>query len=112
MRIFTGLLRGVLLVVALAGPGLAACGQEGIFNVRVYGAKGDGHTLDTKAIDKAVAACVKAGGGVVLVPAGTCVIGTLWLYGNVDLRLGPGSVLLASANTQRLWFAAGLWIKR
>jgi len=99
MRIFNEFTRSVILVVGLVGVGLAASGQEGVFNIREYGAKGDGHTLDTKAIDKAVAACVKAGGGVVLVPAGTYVIGTIRLYSNVELRLGPGSVLLASANT-------------
>lgn len=73
--------------------------QEPVFNVRAYGAKGDGKTLDTKAIDKTIAACVKAGGGTVLVPAGTFVTGTVRLYSNVDLHLAPGSVLLASDNT-------------
>ena len=75
-----------------------------IFNIRSYGAKGDGKTLDTKAIDKAVAACVKAGGGTVLVPAGTFVIGTVRLYSNIELHLAPGAVLLASDNTNDYLF--------
>lgn len=41
------------------------------FNVRDYGAKGDGKTLDSPAIDKAIEACVKQGGGKVVLPAGT-----------------------------------------
>src|ERR1700760_694166 len=93
-------MRSIFLSVALFCAFFsAALGQDGIFNVRNYGARGDGKTLDTKAIDKAVAACVKAGGGVVLVPAGTYVIGTVRLFSNIELRLGPGSVLLASDNT-------------
>jgi polygalacturonase len=72
---------------------------DGIFNIRNYGATGDGHTLDTKAIDSAIAACVKAGGGTVLVPAGTFVTGTFQLFSNMNLLLAPGSVILASENT-------------
>ena len=93
------MIRSLFLSVGFAVFLLAAQGQDAVYNVRRYGARGDGKTLDTKAIDKAVAACVKAGGGVVLVPAGTFVIGTVRLYSNVELRLGPGSVLLASDNT-------------
>ena len=72
---------------------------DGIFNIRNYGATGDGHTLDTRAIDNAIAACVKAGGGTVLVPAGTFVTGTFELFSNMNLLLAPGSVILASENT-------------
>lgn len=70
-----------------------------IFNIKDYGATGDGHTLDTKGINAAIAACVKAGGGTVLVPAGTFVTGTFRLFSNVNLMLGPGSVVMASPDT-------------
>jgi len=69
-----------------------------VFNIKDYGATGDGHTLDTKAINKAVEACVKAGGGTVLVPPGTFVTGTFRLFSNINLMLSPGAVIMASDN--------------
>src|ERR1700760_1505747 len=92
-------MRSLLLSAALAAFSILSVHGQDVFNVRSYGARGDGKTLDTKAIDKAIAACVKAGGGTVLVPAGTFVVGTVRLFSNVELRLAPGSVLLASDNT-------------
>jgi len=71
---------------------------DGVFNVKKYGAKGDGHTLDTRGINNAIAACVKAGGGTVYVPAGVFVTGTFQLFSNVNLFLSPGAVILASEN--------------
>src|ERR1022692_1896737 len=47
-----------------------------IYDIRDFGAKGDGVTLDTKALQSAIDACNKDQGGTVLVPAGTFVIGT------------------------------------
>ncbi len=72
---------------------------DGIFNIKNYGATGDGHTVDTRGVNNAIAACVKAGGGTVLVPAGTFVTGTFQLFSNINLLLAPGSVILASENT-------------
>lgn len=72
---------------------------DGIFNIKNYGATGDGSTLDTKGFNNAINACVKAGGGTVLVPAGVFVTGTLVLYSNINLVLSPGSVIIASPNT-------------
>jgi polygalacturonase len=69
-----------------------------VFNIKDYGATGDGHTLDTKGINNAIAACVKAGGGTVLVPPGTFVTGTFRLFSNINLFLSPGAVILASEN--------------
>jgi polygalacturonase len=46
------------------------------YNVRDFGAKGDGATLDTKALQDAVDACHRDRGGTVVVAAGTFVIGT------------------------------------
>ena len=56
-----------------------------IFDVRTFGAVGDGTHLDTPAIQAAVDACSKAGGGVVLVPPGKYLIGTLFLKSNTHL---------------------------
>ena len=46
---------------------------NGVYDVRDYGAKGDGRTLDHLAINRAIDACVAGGGGQVRVPAGTAV---------------------------------------
>lgn len=67
-----------------------------IFNIRDYGAKGDGATLDSAAVQAAIDACALEDGGVVLVPAGDFVIGTIALKSNVTLRLSARGKLLGS----------------
>jgi len=67
-----------------------------IFNVREHGAAGDGRTLDTAAVQSAIDACAAEGGGTVLVPAGTFVIGTVELKSNVTLHLAAQGRLLGS----------------
>jgi len=72
----------------------------GRFDVRRYGAAGDGKTLDTNAIQAAVDACAKAGGGTVLLAGGTFLSGTIDLRDHVALCVEPGAVLLASTNQE------------
>jgi Glycosyl hydrolases family 28 len=69
-----------------------------VYNVRDYGAKGDGKTLDTTALQTAIDACNRDGGGTVLVPAGTFHIGTIELKSNVTLHLAASATLLGSAD--------------
>lgn len=69
-----------------------------LFNVRDHGARGDGAMLDTQAIQKAIDACTAAGGGVVYLPTGVFLSGTLVLKDNVTLHLSPGAVLRGSRN--------------
>lgn len=66
------------------------------YNVRDYGAAGDGATLDTSALQRTIDACAAAGGGQVAVPAGTYLTGTLHLKSHVELHLEAGSRLLGS----------------
>jgi hypothetical protein len=66
------------------------------FDVRGFGAKGDGKAKDTAAIQKAIDAAGTAGGGTVIVPAGRYLSGTIHLKSNVTLHLWPGAVILAS----------------
>ncbi|MGA7158785.1 MAG: glycosyl hydrolase family 28 protein [Acidobacteriaceae bacterium] len=67
-----------------------------------FGARGDGRTDDTHALQRTMDACAAAGGGVVVLPAGrTFVSGTLVLRSHVELHLAGGSVLRASANRDK-----------
>src|SRR5215469_8427622 len=68
------------------------------YNIRDFGAKGDGTTLDTVAVQAAIDACHKDQGGTVLVPAGVFVIGTVELKSNVTLRIAAAGKLLGSAD--------------
>jgi hypothetical protein len=100
-------------VVASAGSGLLVAnakaaapekiilsGSPGarIYDIRDFGAKGDGVTLDTKALQSAIDACSKDQGGTVLVPAGTFVIGTTELKSNVTLHIAAQGILLGSVH--------------
>ncbi len=66
------------------------------FNVRDFGAVGDGQQLDSPAIDKAIAAAAEAGGGTVLVPAGTYLCGSIHLKSNIRLEIGAGATILGA----------------
>lgn len=81
---------GVCLSIAVAYADPAS------FDVRTYGAKGDGAAKDTAAIQKAIDAAEAQGGGRVVVPAGRYLSGTIHLKSNITLYLSPGAVILAS----------------
>jgi polygalacturonase len=66
------------------------------YDITRYGASGDGKTLCTSAVQKAIDDCYKGGGGTVLVPAGVFRIGTLNLKSNVNLYIEAGAVLQGS----------------
>lgn len=71
--------------------------QSGIFyNVKDYGAKGDGITIDTKAIDATIEAASKMGGGTVFFPAGTYLSFTIHLKSFITLHLDNGATLEAA----------------
>ena len=65
-------------------------------SVSDYGAVGDGAHLDTAAIQEAIEACHASGGGVVNLPPGNYLSGTIVLKSRVTLRLSPGAVLWGS----------------
>ncbi len=69
-----------------------------LFNVRDYGAKGDGRSADTAAINKAIEACSTAGGGLVKLPAGNYLSGTVFLRSGVELHLEAGATLCGSTD--------------
>ncbi|MGB3005055.1 MAG: glycosyl hydrolase family 28-related protein [Chitinophagaceae bacterium] len=66
------------------------------YNIKDFGAKGDGTTLDTKAINDAIDAAAKAGGGTVYFPAGTYLSFSIRLKNHISIFLDAGSVLLAA----------------
>lgn len=71
--------------------------KTGIFNIRDYGAAGDGVQLDTRAIQSAIDDCAKLGGTVIF-PPGSYLSGTIFLKSNVTLQLLAGATLLGSTH--------------
>ena len=70
--------------------------QSKVLNVAEFGAKGDGTTLNTKAIQSAIDAC--PAGGTVLIPGGTFVSGALFLKSHMTLLIAKNGVLKGSTN--------------
>jgi hypothetical protein len=70
--------------------------QTPVFDVTAHGAKGDGQTLDTAAIQKAIDACHSSGGGVVYFPNGKFLTGAIELKSHCTLRISPGATLEGS----------------
>jgi polygalacturonase len=78
-----------------------ACQQrtdKGIYDITQYGAKGNGDTC-THAIQAAINQCTKSGGGMILVPPGKYVSGTIVLYDNIHLKISSGAELMGSLDT-------------
>ena len=76
-----------------------AAGEENTFNIRRFGAVGDGKAIDSKAINAAIDAASAAGGGTVFFPAGTYASYSIRLKSHITLYLDQGAVILAAANS-------------
>ena len=111
MKAFSSIRRNFLrtgslgVVAAIPGLSIAASSQQSpsaseapqtIFDVRKYGATGDGKTLDTAAVNRAIKATADAGGGVVVFPAGTYLCFSIHLKSKIQLHLQQGSVIVAA----------------
>jgi polygalacturonase len=99
MRIVVGLrsIAAVCSVLAMTMSSVPASAAGKVCDVRRYGAKGDGKTKDTVAVQKAIDACTAGkGGGTAEVPDGTFVIGPILLKSNMALHLEKGATLLGS----------------
>ena len=79
-------------------PEVKSAGTVKVYNIKDYGAVGDGKTLNTEAINNTIIACSKAGGGTVLVPAGRFITGTVQLKSNITLFLDKEATIMATDN--------------
>jgi len=99
MKRFAGL---ILAVFLCAHASAAEIPQPAIpdvnFNITDFGAVGDGKTMNTDSIAKAIAACAAAGGGKVIVPVGSFLTGPFTLTSNLDFHLDKGATILISDN--------------
>jgi polygalacturonase len=86
----------ILMVLGPAKVHAATDVASKTFNVREYGASGDGKTLDTVAIQKALDECGRAGGGTVVFPAGNYLSKPIFLRSNLTLQLDEGATLKAT----------------
>ena len=89
--------QGVLLVVVLLT--IFSCTKKtDVYNVLDFGAINDGKTLTTAHIQKAIEECVKNGGGMVYVPKGEFLVGTLNLRSNVNFHMETGAIIKATTD--------------
>jgi len=87
----------VVLLVFLATISLAQpSGANAFYNVRSFGATGDGKTLDTDAVNKAIESASTNGGGTVYFPAGTYLSFSIRLKSNLTIYLDNGATVLAA----------------
>jgi polygalacturonase len=87
----------LLLLISCAGtPFHGSDRAEGTFNIRRFGAIGDGVHLDSPAINIAINACSKAGGGTVEIPPGTYLSGSIHIASNINLCLDAGAIILGA----------------
>ena len=86
--------------LATAALGAAEVAPDRVFRVAEFGAVGDGTTLSTTAIQRAVDACADAGGGTVYFAPGVYLSGSVFLKDHVRLYLDAGAVLRGSARPE------------
>src|SRR5215472_11653015 len=101
--LFTRILTGCLVIALLfsASPHLrlsTAAAQTNVYNVKNYGARGDGKTIDTPAINKTIETAAASGGGTIYFPAGNYLSVSIHLKSNIALYLDHGATIVA-ANT-------------
>lgn len=77
--------------------------REDYWNVKNYGATGDGKTLDSPAINRAIQACADAGGGTVFLPAGTYLSGSIRLRSNIHLLIDSGATILGAPQSLKAY---------
>ncbi|MGA2787910.1 MAG: glycoside hydrolase family 28 protein [Verrucomicrobiota bacterium] len=99
------------LVLSLVISLYAADAGPRVFDVRQFGAKGDGKTFDTAAIQKALNECGQAGGGTVKFPPGTYLSQPLAIRNQTTVLLEADATLLASPTQSDYLKGGGDWLK-
>lgn len=79
------------------------------FNVVNYGARADAYSLNTKAINDAIADCSRKGGGVVLIPEGIWLSGPIVIKSNVNLHLRRAATLLFTTDKSQYNLVEGIY---
>jgi pectate lyase-like protein len=79
------------------------------FNVRRYGAIGNGTNLDSPAINKAIDACAQTGGGTVYFPSGTYLSGSIHLKDNIHLLIDAGATILGAPQKMNVYDETEPW---
>jgi hypothetical protein len=85
-----------LAAILLVSPAALHAAEPKVFDITAFGAKGDGQTINTSAIQKAIDACHGAGGGSVVVPRGVFLCGSLRLKSRVRLKVEKDALLRGS----------------
>jgi polygalacturonase len=99
----------IFISVCFLLPAVAASHDKTVFNVRSFGAAGNGKHLDSPAIDRAILAASKTGGGTVFVPAGTYLCGSIHLTNNIHLYLDAGSMILGAPQAMNAYDPTEAW---
>ncbi len=99
------------MLCATVFPAIAQTGA--FFDVRHYGAQGNGTTLDTTGFEKAIEAASAVGGGTVFVPSGNYLTGTIRLRDNITLWVDGGATLVGTKDVTQYQSSNGTdeWYK-
>ncbi|MDB4903754.1 MAG: glycoside hydrolase family 28 protein [Mucilaginibacter sp.] len=92
----------LLLITLLASVKIANAAnpnQAHFYNIKDFGAVGDGINLDSKAMNKAIDAAANAGGGTIYFPAGNYLSGSIHLKSNISLFIDQGATIIAASVT-------------
>src|SRR5438876_3460782 len=86
------------IFISESGPAHFSLSEDaGVYNVKAFGATGNGQTLDTPAINKAIEAAAAAAGGTVRFTAGNYLSVSIHLKSNIALYLDQGATLIAAS---------------
>ncbi len=86
----------VFVAVCLSQSSAQVASPPTVFDIKAFGAVGDGKALDHPAINRAIEAAAHAGGGTIHVPAGTYRCFSIHLQSHVTIQFEPGATILAA----------------
>src|SRR5665213_2160440 len=99
----------VFISLCFLASAFASPGGKTVFDVRDFGAMGDGTNLDSPAINRAIQAAAQAGAGTVFVPAGTYLCGSIHLTNNLNLHLDAGAVIFGAPQAMSAYDLTEPW---